>query len=130
MMGPELATLMITYNDAIYQLDKVSSFPALAFVLFSSMARALVNRRFITEGFASSSPIIGNRDHVGVKKFREINWLPTKERFEQCVCIFKFFKHMSYTYTAELYKPFNHGHNTRRSNCRLQLPYRITSYGH
>ena len=34
-----------------------------------------------------------NRDHVGVKEFHEINWLPTKERFEQCVCatIFKLF---------------------------------------
>ena len=46
-----------------------------------------------------------NRDHVGVKEFREINWLPTKERFEQCVCanIFKFFNNMSPAYTSELY---------------------------
>ena len=69
---------------------------------------------------------------MGVKEFREINWLPTKERFEQCVSanIFKFFKNMFLTYTSELYQPFNHSHNTRRSNCRLQLPYRTTSYGH
>ena len=75
---------------------------------------------------------LNNRDHVGVKEFREINWLPTKERFEQCVCanIFKFFKNMSTTYTSELYQPSNHGHNTRRSNCRPQLPYKNTSYGH
>ena len=73
-----------------------------------------------------------NRDHVGVKEFREINWLPTKERFEQCVCtnIFKFFNNMSPAYTSGLYQPFNHGHNTRRSNCRLQLPHRNISYGH
>ena len=37
---------------------------------------------------------------------------------------------MSPTHTSELYKPFNHGHNMQRSNCRLQLPYRSTSYGH
>ena len=37
---------------------------------------------------------------------------------------------MSPTYTSELHKSFNHGNNTRRSNCRLQLPYRNTSYGH
>ena len=73
-----------------------------------------------------------NRDHVGVKEFRELNLLPTKERFEQCVCanIFKFFNNMPPAYTSELYQPFNHGHNTRRSNCRLQLPHRNTSYGH
>ena len=28
---------------------------------------------------------LNKRDHLGVKKFREINWLPTEERFEQCV---------------------------------------------
>ena len=28
---------------------------------------------------------MGNRDHVGVKEFKKINWLPTKERFEQCI---------------------------------------------
>ena len=43
---------------------------------------------------------------------------------------FKFFNNMSPAYTSELYQPFNHGHNTRRSNCRLQLPHRNTSYGH
>ena len=75
---------------------------------------------------------LNNRDHVGVKEFRQINWLPTKERFELYVCanIFKFFTNMSPAYTSELYQPFNHGHNTRRSNCRLRSPYRNTSYGH
>ena len=29
------------HNDAIHQLDKLDSFPAVAFELFSSMARAL-----------------------------------------------------------------------------------------
>ena len=75
---------------------------------------------------------LNNRDQVGVKQFHEINWLPTKERFEQCVCanIFKFFNNMSPAYTCKLYQPFNLGHNKRRSNYRLQLPYRNTSYGH
>ena len=42
-----LSYVFIIYNDAIHQLDKLSSFPAIAFELFSSMARAL---GFITEG--------------------------------------------------------------------------------
>ena len=69
---------------------------------------------------------------MSVKEFRELNWLPTKERFEQRVCanIFKFLNNMSFAYTSELYQPFNHGHNLRRSNCRLQLLYRNTRYGH
>ena len=28
---------------------------------------------------------MGNTDHVGIKEFKKINWLPTKERFEQCI---------------------------------------------
>ena len=28
---------------------------------------------------------MGNRDHVGMNEFKRINWLPTKETFEQCV---------------------------------------------
>ena len=31
----------LIYNDAIHKLDKLNSFPAIAFELFSSMARAL-----------------------------------------------------------------------------------------
>ena len=44
---------------------------------------------------------------MGVKEFREINWLLTKKRFEQCVCanIFNFFNNMSPAYTYELYQP-------------------------
>ena len=30
---------------------------------------------------------LGNRTHIGVNEFRKINWLPTRERFEQCVCV-------------------------------------------
>ena len=28
---------------------------------------------------------MGNRDHIGVQEFKKINWLPTRERFEQCL---------------------------------------------
>ena len=36
---------------------------------------------------------LNNRAHVGIKEFKNINWLPTKERFEQCTVnnVFKFF---------------------------------------
>ena len=74
---------------------------------------------------------LDNRDHIGVEQFRKINWLPTKERFEQCACanIFKFFQEMSPSYTSEIYSQLNHGHNTRNSSCKLQLPCRSSNYG-
>ena len=35
---------------------------------------------------------LGNRSHIGVTEFKQINWLPIKERFGQCICstVFKF----------------------------------------
>ena len=35
---------------------------------------------------------LNNRGHIGFKEFKDINWLPTKERFEQCTAtnVFKF----------------------------------------
>ena len=43
---------------------------------------------------------LGNRHHISANDFKEINWLPTKERFEQCVCVstFKFWKEKSPAY--------------------------------
>ena len=46
---------------------------------------------------------LGNRTHVGVKEFRKINWLPTRERFEQCVTAgaYKFCKNISPAYMSK-----------------------------
>ena len=74
-----------------------------------------------------------NRDHIGVDNFRKINWLPTKERFEQCllVNIYKFFNKMAPDYYDEMYYPAVRGQNTRFSFQKLMLPSRCTEvYGH
>ena len=36
---------------------------------------------------------------------------------------------MSPSYTSEIFSQLNHGHNTRNSSCKLQLPYRSSNYG-
>ena len=43
---------------------------------------------------------LDNRAHVGIDEFIKINWLPTKERVAQCICvnIFKFFNKTSPQY--------------------------------
>ena len=48
-----------------------------------------------------------NRDHIGFEEFNKINWLPTKERFEQCVLltIFKLFSKLAPQYFSEMYHP-------------------------
>ena len=48
---------------------------------------------------------LDNRAYVGIDEFIKINWLPTKERVVQCICvnIFKFFNKMSPQYTLQLY---------------------------
>ena len=46
---------------------------------------------------------LDNRSHVGIAEFKRLNWLPTKERVYQCICvnIFKFFSDMSPEYTSD-----------------------------
>ena len=48
---------------------------------------------------------MGNRDHIGVNEFKKINWLPTKERFEQCVLvsIYNYFSNLAPKYFSEMY---------------------------
>ena len=47
---------------------------------------------------------MNNRAHVGVREFKNINWLPTKERFEQCTAtsVFKFFNNSAPSYMSEI----------------------------
>ena len=74
---------------------------------------------------------LDNRSHVGVVEFKKLNWLPTKERVYQCICvsIFKFFNDMSPQYTLEIFRPSYHRHNTRASAFMLDVPFRKYSSG-
>ena len=67
---------------------------------------------------------LGNRHHISANDFKEINWLPTKERFEQCVCVstFKFWKEKSPVYMYDIYNKMVYTHGTRKSYLRLELP--------
>ena len=74
---------------------------------------------------------LDNKAHVGTNEFLKINWLPTKKRVEQCICInvFKFFNQMSPQYTAEIFHPSSSVHNTRRATQKLDLPFRKSCIG-
>ena len=74
---------------------------------------------------------LGNRAHIGTKEFEKINWLPTKERFEQCVCvgIFNFSVGASPTYISEMYFPLEQSQCTRRSFNKLWIPNQRTNRG-
>ena len=56
---------------------------------------------------------LDNKAHVGINKFIEINWLPTKEKVAQCICvnILKFFNKMSPQY---ILKNFHLSHSLVR----------------
>ena len=66
---------------------------------------------------------LDNRSHVGIAEFKKLNWLPTKKRVYQCVCvnIFKFFNDMSPEYTSEIFRPSTL--DTIRAPRRLCLMY-------
>ena len=72
-----------------------------------------------------------NRAHIGASEFEIINWLPTKNRFEQCILsnIYNFFNNNAPLYIAELYHPAEQGHVTRTSFRKLLLPNKNTNRG-
>ena len=74
---------------------------------------------------------LDNKAHVGTNEFLKINWLPTKKRVEQCICVnvFKFFNQMSPQYIAEIFHPSSSVHNTRRATQKLDLPFRKSCIG-
>ena len=74
---------------------------------------------------------LDNKAHIGMNEFLKINWLPTKKRVEQCICInvFNFFNQMSPQYTAEIFHPSSSVHNTRRATQKLDLPFRKSCIG-
>ena len=74
---------------------------------------------------------LDNRAHVGIDEFIKINWLPTKERVAQCICvnIFKFFNKMSPQYMSEIFHPSHSQYNTRMATLKLNLPFQQSCLG-
>jgi len=74
---------------------------------------------------------MGGRDRIGVQEFKTINWLPTKERFEQCllVNIYKFFNKLAPKYFVEMFYPSEQSQITRFSFQKLILPRKTTNRG-
>ena len=74
---------------------------------------------------------LGNRTHIGVKEFKKINWLPTRERFEQCVCVgaFKFYNNLAPLYISDIFEKQNTTHCTRRSTNMLKQMFRNKNHG-
>ena len=74
---------------------------------------------------------LDNKAHIGTNEFLKINWLPTKKRVEQCICVnvFKFFNQMSPQYTAEIFHPSSSLHNTHRATQKLDLLFRKSCIG-
>ena len=72
-----------------------------------------------------------NTYHISHFDFREINWLPTEQRFRQCACVsaFKFCKGISPAYMNDIYEKDNYTHGTRRGSMRMKLPFKINNYG-
>ena len=48
-----------------------------------------------------------NTAHIGATEFKAINWLPTKDRIDQCVCVnvMKFFNGTVPAYSAGIFHP-------------------------
>ena len=74
---------------------------------------------------------LNNRAHIGVREFKNINWLPTKKRFEQCTAtsVFKFFDNSAPSYMSEMFLPVGQGRITQRSKNKSNQPFRKSNKG-
>ena len=72
-----------------------------------------------------------NTAHVGTSEFKAINWLPTKNRVDQHICVnmMKFFKGTAPAYADEIFKPVDQSRVIRRSKFKLNFPFRKSSAG-
>ena len=72
-----------------------------------------------------------NTAHIGATEFKAINWLPTKNRMDQCVCVnvMKFFNGTAPAYSAEIFHPANLGRTTPRSKFKLEFPFHKSTSG-
>ena len=70
------------------------------------------------------------RHHVGANEFRQINWLPVKERAEQRIAtsVFKYWKGTTPSYFNELFVPSPNRYNTRLQMA-LDIPLRKSNIG-
>ena len=68
---------------------------------------------------------------MGIKEFKDINWLPTNERFEQCTTtkVFKCFDNSVPSYMSEIFSVAGQIRVTRRSKNKLDKPIRKSSRG-
>ena len=67
---------------------------------------------------------LGNRAHIGVNEFKDIKWLPTKERYQQCVCVktYKFFNGFAPPYMSDIFHPMTRRQMTRTGAFKLHQP--------
>ena len=73
---------------------------------------------------------LNNRERIDEAKFIKINWLPVKERYEQCMCtlIYKFFNNNIPEYINDIFRVNIGKYNTRNPNM-LKRPFYKTSNG-
>ena len=104
---------------------------------FDYASSALLNKRLTKRIQTDQNKCIrfclnlNNRAHIGIKEFKNINWLPTKERFEQCTTakVFKFFDSSVPSYMSEMFLPVGQSRITRRSKNKLNQLFRKSNKG-
>ena len=73
---------------------------------------------------------LNNRDSITKTKFIDINWLPVKQRFEQCICslIYKYLNNDVPEYIEDMFTLNQEKYYTRNPNM-LKRPFYSTSNG-
>ena len=74
---------------------------------------------------------LDNRTHLDKKEFKDINWIPVKERVNQRICVtaYNLFTGISPMYMSGIFIPYETAQCTRNSMHRFQVPMRKTNMG-
>ena len=74
---------------------------------------------------------LDNRAHLDKKEFKDINWLPVKERVNQRICVtaYNLFTGTSTMYMSDIFIPYETSQCTRNSMHRFLVPMRKTNMG-
>ena len=70
--------------------------------------------------------------HISHKEFETLNWLPTTERFNQCInsIVLKYVNNQCSNYLNEVFQTAPHNNTqTRESFLKLKCPFRKTNAG-
>ena len=99
---------------------------------YSNLNKALQKKLQITQNKCIRFCLrLDKKSHIGAEEFKNINWLPVNDRFNQTICshVFKVFDKKYLSYMSDIFDNRSQRRTTRSSFKKLNQPCRKTNQG-